>query len=168
MAGPTADAAPGSVGRPGTAGGPGAGTAGGRRRSRDGGDSPLLVVSAVGGGLVLHGRVDGVALPDLRAALSTAVLDGVGELVVDVTAVTLVEAAGLGVLLEAHRRCHRAGRRLVLTGVGADLARLLFVTRLSRVLDVRGAEPAAVGAPPAEDPPGLPLPPAPAPRTPSS
>ena len=41
---------------------------------------------------------------------------------------------GLGVLVGAHRRAQRAGRTLVLRDVPDPVGRLLFVTRLDRVL----------------------------------
>jgi len=72
---------------------------------------------------------------------SLAVSGEVG--VQDCDAATFVDATGLGALLSAHRRAQRAGRRLVLTRVGPPLARLLFVSRLSRVIAVEDAPAAA-------------------------
>jgi anti-anti-sigma factor len=84
----------------------------------------------------LSGKVDVTTVADLRSVLHSAVDTGSGELRVDVSALELVDAAGLGVLLGAHRRAQRAGRTLVLVGVSDDLSRLLFKTRLYRVLNV--------------------------------
>ena len=82
----------------------------------------------------LHGRLDVVAAADARLALAQAVDDGDGELVVDLAALLAVDATGLGVLVGAHRRAQRAGRTLVLRDVPDPVGRLLFVTRLDRVL----------------------------------
>ena len=84
----------------------------------------------------LSGRVDVTTVADLRSVLHNAIDNGDGELRVDVSTLELVDAAGLGVLLGAHRRAQRAGRTLVLVGVPDDLSRLFFKTRLYRVLNV--------------------------------
>lgn len=97
-----------------------------------------MVVTEPGRGqrVILSGRVDVTCVADLRTVLHQAIDDGTGELHVDVGELTLVDAAGLGVLLGAHRRAERAGRVLVLFNVSEDLGRLLFKTRLYRVLHV--------------------------------
>ena len=82
----------------------------------------------------LHGRLDVSAATDARLALARAVDDGDGELVVDLADVDGVDATGLGVLVGAHRRAQRAGRTLVLHHVPDPVGRMLFVTRLDRVL----------------------------------
>jgi anti-anti-sigma factor len=84
----------------------------------------------------LSGKVDVTSVADLRSVLHDAIDQGDGELRVDVSELELVDAAGLGVLLGAHRRAQRANRTLVLDGVPDDLSRLLFKTRLYRVLNV--------------------------------
>lgn len=89
-----------------------------------------------GGGLALSGRLDVTVAADVRLALAAAVDAGAGagELVLDVHGLTGVDASGLGVLVGAHRRAGRTGRRLVLLDVSAPLARALRMTRLDRVL----------------------------------
>lgn len=84
--------------------------------------------------LVLSGRLDVSVTADVRLALAAAVEQGTGELVLDVAAVTGVDATGLGVLVGAHRRAGRAGRTLVLQDVAPPLQRLLLLSRLDRVL----------------------------------
>ena len=92
----------------------------------------------------LSGKVDVTTVADLRSVLHNAIDTGAGDLQVDVSALELVDAAGLGVLLGAHRRAQRAGRNLVLVGVSDDLSRLLFKTRLYRVLKVDRDQPSVV------------------------
>lgn len=87
--------------------------------------------------LVLSGRLDVHAAPDVRLALAAAVDAGEGELVLDLAAVEAVDATGLGVLVSAHRRAQRAGRTLVLEDVPDQVVRLLLVTRLDRILQTR-------------------------------
>ena len=89
-------------------------------------------------GQVLHlvGRLDVRTVPDVRSALHTAVDAGRGELVVHVGGIVVADATGLGVLVGAHRRAQRSGRRLVLRDVPLPALRLLRVTKLHRVLQV--------------------------------
>lgn len=92
-------------------------------------------------GLRLSGVVDVRSVGEVRAALESIVhstLDGRRpELRLDMSRVAAVDAVALALLVSTHRRVAAAGGRLVLDGVGPSLARLLAVTRLNRVLDVR-------------------------------
>ena len=94
----------------------------------------VLRVDEDGQLLVLAGRLDVRVTADVRQALAAAVLDGTGDLVLDVRGLEGVDAPGLGVLVGAHRRAGRAGRTLVLHDVPPPLARVLSLTRLERVL----------------------------------
>ena len=82
----------------------------------------------------LTGRLDVHAAADVRLALADAVEAGSGDLVIDLASLDAVDATGLGVLVGAHRKAGRAGRTLVLRDVPAPVGRLLFLTRLDRVL----------------------------------
>ncbi|GAC1325109.1 MAG: hypothetical protein NVSMB13_07650 [Mycobacteriales bacterium] len=93
--------------------------------------------------VVLDGRLDVSTVADVRLALHDAVDGGTGELVIDLTRVELTDATGLGVLVGAHRRAGRAGRRVVLQNVPLPISRLLFRTRLDRVLPTVSRVPAA-------------------------
>ena len=87
--------------------------------------------------VVLSGPLDVSTVPDVRAVLHDAVDRGTGDdLVVDLAAVVLVDATGLGVLVGTHRRAQRAGRRLVLRATPERIMRVLLVTRLNRVITV--------------------------------
>lgn len=89
-------------------------------------------------GQVVHltGRLDVHAAADVRIALADAVENGEGDLVIDLASLEAVDATGLGVLVGAHRRAGRAGRTLVLRDVQPPIGRLLFLTRLDRVLRI--------------------------------
>ncbi|MDQ6648527.1 MAG: STAS domain-containing protein [Actinomycetota bacterium] len=93
--------------------------------------------------VVLDGRLDVSTVADVRLALHDAVDTGTGELVIDLTRVELTDATGLGVLVGAHRRAGRAGRRMVLHNVPLPISRLLYRTRLDRVLATGSRLPAA-------------------------
>ncbi|HEY0357318.1 MAG TPA: STAS domain-containing protein [Mycobacteriales bacterium] len=89
---------------------------------------------APGSVVTLTGRVDGATVASCREVLHRAVDSGRGLLVVDVSAVVLVDATGLAMLLGTARRAGHAGRRLVLRGTPPRVARLLRVTGLDVVL----------------------------------
>lgn len=97
--------------------------------------APLGLLPEVPGRLLLMtGRLDVASAADARLALASAVAAGTGDLVLDLSGVTAVDATGLGVLVGAHRTADRAGRRLVLRDAPPQVHRLLRVTRLYRVL----------------------------------
>lgn len=100
-------------------------------------DRCVIAILAPGQHLQFSGRLDVHTATDLRFALVTAVATGTGELVVDLSQVQALDASGLGVLVGAHRRADRAGRTLVLTDCSAAVVRVLFLTRLERVLHTR-------------------------------
>jgi anti-anti-sigma factor len=98
-------------------------------------DSGLAVAQVEPGQLVqLAGRLDVHTAADVRLALADAVELGEGDLVIDLASLEGVDATGLGVLVGAHRRAGRAGRTLVLRDVTPPVHRVLFLTRLNRVL----------------------------------
>lgn len=100
----------------------------------------MVVSVAAGYVLALSGRLDASSATEVRDALHGAIDAGDGDLVVDVSGVDLVDATGLGVLLGAHRRAGRAGRRVVLRDASPSLVRVLRLARLHRVF---AFEPAA-------------------------
>lgn len=95
---------------------------------------PLELRADLPGRVVLTGRLDVTAAADARLALASAVTTGAGDLVLDLSGLTAVDATGLGVLVGAHRAADRAGRRLLLLDAPEQVHRLLRVTRLYRVL----------------------------------
>ena len=116
--------------------------------------------------LVVGGRLDVRSAADARTVLHSAVDDGVGDLVLDLSELDSWDATGLGVIMGAHRRggpgrpgrggrrgpppqhppqggpphrrAGRCGRRLVLRGVPPQMQRLLVATRLHRILAIEG------------------------------
>lgn len=98
-----------------------------------------VTVDPAGTKVCVSGRLDVSTVADVREVLHSAVDHGCGDLHVDLAGLELVDATGLGLLLGAHRRAGRAGRRLVLHAVPARVHRLLLATRLDRVLTVDDA-----------------------------
>jgi anti-anti-sigma factor len=85
--------------------------------------------------VALPPRVDATTSSDVRYALQVA-LDATTDatVVVDASNVELIDVAGLGVLVGAHRRCLHEGKRLVFSDPKPSIVRLFAVTRLNRIL----------------------------------
>ncbi len=103
----------------------------------------IRCIETAPGEFALSGRVDVTTVADLRTALQHAVdsaapLSAVpgAAMRIHVAALELVDAAGLGALVAAHRRAGRHGLGFALVDVPEPLSRLLFVSRLYRVLSV--------------------------------
>ena len=88
--------------------------------------------------LVVGGRLDVRSAADARTVLHSAVDDGVGDLVLDLSELDSWDATGLGVIMGAHRRGGRRGRRRVGRRVPPQMQRLLVATRLHRILAIEG------------------------------
>lgn len=103
----------------------------------------IRCIETTPGEFVLSGRVDVTSVADLRTALQQSIDDAAPLAAVpgaglrfDVQGLELVDAAGLGALVSAHRRAGRAGLGFALVNVPDPLSRLLFISRLYRVLSV--------------------------------
>lgn len=84
----------------------------------------------------LVGRLDIRTASAVREFLSRCVDEGEGDLLLHVGGLEIWDSAGLGVLVGAHRRARRAGRRIVLTEVPPRHLRLLRATKLHRLFVV--------------------------------
>lgn len=87
----------------------------------------------------LPSRLDVTTVADARHDLHAAIDGASGDLVLDLGDVDVLDAAGLGMLVAAHRRASRRGQRLVLRSVPGSVARVLAMTRLHRVLHIEPA-----------------------------
>jgi anti-sigma B factor antagonist len=84
----------------------------------------------------LAGHLDVRSVGDVRQELNDLIDATAGDVIVDLKAVDVVDATGLGLLVAAHRRVERLGRHLVLRQPMPPVVRILAVTRLSRILHV--------------------------------
>lgn len=84
--------------------------------------------------LAVIGQLNVHTVADVRTALSAAVDDGVGDLILHLGGAEIGDATGLGVIVGAHQRALRAGRRLVLADASLRMERLMRATRLHRVI----------------------------------
>jgi anti-anti-sigma factor len=92
------------------------------------------------------GDVDIVASPTLRrllAAMETSRHRGAtdGRIVIDLSRVTLLDASGISVLMEAARTADRNGHALVLRNPSPSCMRVLEITRLVSVFRIDAAAP---------------------------
>jgi anti-sigma B factor antagonist len=102
-----------------------------------------------GQGVILRvgGEVDLATSPQLHAKLVDLVEVGeVGSVVVDLTPVAFMDAAGLSVLLAAHKRARANGGRVLLVCPGGPVLRVLRLTGVDKVLSIHGSLAEAVAA----------------------
>ncbi len=96
----------------------------------------LLEVTSTERGLRLQGEIDASSSPLLSEHLDP--LPGAAdEVVLDMAGVTFVDSSGLRVLIDAHQRAAHAGRTLVLDEPSTVVRRLLDISGLEDLLEVR-------------------------------
>ena len=90
------------------------------------------------GGIVLRivGELDLATVAVVRDAVESVPLIGVPRLVLDVTDLSFISAAGVRVALDAQRRLTQHGGRLVLRGPNALVRRVLQATRLDDQFEI--------------------------------
>jgi anti-sigma B factor antagonist len=71
----------------------------------------------------------------LRAAVRQAMATGMSGLVLDLSGVGYLDAAGIGALIATQRVAFRAGHRVVLTGLRTRVRDILGLARVDGVLD---------------------------------
>lgn len=97
--------------------------------------SPVCVAEiSLGQEVSVTGRLDVNTVAVVRLGLQDIMDRGVGDLLLHLADAEIHDATGLGVIVGAHHRARRAGRRLVLVDVSPRLDRLLRASRLHRVL----------------------------------
>ena len=84
-------------------------------------------------------------------ALRTALLDLFGKqrqkcLILDLERVQRIDSSGVASLVEGWREARRRDARLILTGVNDSIARVLALTRLAGLFEVRRTVKAALAA----------------------
>jgi anti-sigma B factor antagonist len=86
--------------------------------------------------LDLRGQLDVASVPVLMGPLLAAERAGPALVVLDVREVTLLDAAGLRVFLDAARRAHLHDRRFAIARPDYDTARVLRLTGLDHAIEV--------------------------------
>ncbi|HEX7535408.1 MAG TPA: STAS domain-containing protein [Dermatophilaceae bacterium] len=99
--------------------------------------SAQVVEISAGREVAVSGRLDVNTVAEVRLALHDILNRGSGDLLIHLAEADVHDATGLGVIVGIHQRARRLGRRMVLVDVSPRLDRLLYASRLHRVL-VRG------------------------------
>ena len=84
--------------------------------------------------VVLDGEIDIATSPAIRRFLMAAISGGNVHLAVDVSGVTFIGAAGIGVLVAAANRAREAGGGLSLLAPSRQVRQLLDILRLDAIL----------------------------------
>lgn len=84
--------------------------------------------------LRLDGRLNMVSAPRLKASIDQTVEGGRPRIVVDLGAVTFMDSSGLGALIAGLKKARQASGDLRITGVTQQVATVLSLTNLDRVL----------------------------------
>jgi len=84
--------------------------------------------------ILVDGRLDALRATDLRSELSGIVDSGVYRIIVDLSATTFVDSAGLAALAKGMKDCRSKGGDLRLVeATEADAARVFALTRFDQV-----------------------------------
>jgi anti-sigma B factor antagonist len=84
--------------------------------------------------VVLDGEIDIATAPAIRRFLMAAINGGDVHLAVDMSGVTFIGAAGIGVLVAAANRAREAGGGLSLLAPSRQVQRLLDILHLNAIL----------------------------------
>ena len=101
--------------------------------------SQFTITTGPGDVLRLHGELDLASAPRLEAALSTRPRLDRQELVIDLSDLAFASCAGLAVLLAEHHRRRATNSSLLLIAPTDGLCRILSVTGIDAVLNIRPA-----------------------------
>ncbi|MGB8384766.1 MAG: STAS domain-containing protein [Dermatophilaceae bacterium] len=93
-----------------------------------------VVEVPAGQAVTVCGRIDVWSLAPVRDLLQRVIDTGSGDVLLRLGDAEVGDVAALGMLVGAHHRARRAGRRLVISEASPRTARLLRATRLNRVL----------------------------------
>ncbi|MFC4337174.1 STAS domain-containing protein [Salininema proteolyticum] len=93
--------------------------------------------------IAVSGEIDMYTAPQLREAINQTVSGGHDLLAVDLSQVEFCDSTGLGVLVGARRSLTRLGGHLVVVATNKRIEKLLQLTGLDVVLDVRKSVPDA-------------------------
>jgi len=91
--------------------------------------------------LTLRGRlVLGLESDGLRTTIDNLLSSGATRIALSLEHVNYVDSAGLGALIEIHRKTKAQGGRLVLTNLGHQLKRALEIARLLTIFETCASE----------------------------
>jgi anti-anti-sigma factor len=86
--------------------------------------------------ITVSGELDLAAGPALEEELARAAESGVALVIVDLRALDFIDSTGLGILIKAHQRAERFGRRFAVVRGPSQVQRLLGLTGLEERLTI--------------------------------
>lgn len=92
----------------------------------------------------VQGEVDVYTAPKLKEEIHNRLDSGENKVVVDLTNVAYMDSSGLGVLIGALKRAREEGGDLMVASPNPRISRILDVTGLSRIFNVRATMQEAV------------------------
>jgi anti-sigma B factor antagonist len=92
------------------------------------------------------GEIDPGTATELSEAALAAMQEIGPTLVLDLSGVTFMDSTGLKVLLSVHQRAQLAGGRLVLAAPGRPVQRVVSITGLDEIFEIRDTVADAVAA----------------------
>ena len=93
---------------------------------------PVSVAEPAPGSFVLTGEFDIASVAEVRERL----LGAHGDVSIDCSGVTFVDAAGLGMFVALHRHCEERGAQLVVIDPSPPMRRLMGLTSLFEIFHV--------------------------------
>lgn len=91
-------------------------------------------------------KLDSTKAPDFKSRFVTLQAEGVKSLVVNLSPVKYIDSSGLSALLVGNRLFSENGGSFVLTGVNDHVMKLVSISQLDKVLDIRPTVEEAVDA----------------------
>ncbi|HEX8344534.1 MAG TPA: STAS domain-containing protein [Actinoplanes sp.] len=86
--------------------------------------------------VLVAGELDAAAVPEVRTTLYEALAGQPGVLVVDLARCPVIDAVGIALLLDVHRRAWMADGRLTLRSPTPHVQRILEIARVAHILSV--------------------------------
>ena len=86
---------------------------------------------------VLDGKLNSLVAPELKSELSILNNKGIKNVILDLGEVTFVDSSGLSAILVGNRLCSQSGGTLVLCNIADNVDRLIRISQLDSVLDIK-------------------------------
>jgi len=83
-------------------------------------------------------------LSDFSSAVTALLAEGKREILIDLAAVTYIDSATIGCLMDLYRQTHHVGGHLKLSGVQKRVETMLTLTGAQNFIEIHADEPSAV------------------------
>lgn len=104
-----------------------------------GGTNKMITKDESQGTMCPPGDIVASSTTELRAALKKLIDSGVRQLELDLTHVTMIDSAGLGLLIAAHNSLRKVAGEMTVIGASPEIVELLTTMRMTQHFRVRGA-----------------------------